>query len=113
MRVASSPDVQVFVDAGSLTKDSTGFIHAWTKTRYTSVQTAVGVGYTTEMTRFVVDCSGAHYGIAGGIFLDATGKVVRQVSVPVGELQPIPVATKIDAVAGAVCAADSEIRHDQ
>jgi hypothetical protein len=113
VRVASSPDVQVFVDTGSLTKDSRGFIHVWTKTRYASVQTDVGVDYTTDMTRFVLDCVDARYGITGGKFLDAAGNVIRQFSGPAGELQPIPVATKIDAVARTVCAADSDTRHGQ
>lgn len=112
-RVASSPEVTAFVDARSLTKDSQGFIHVWAKTLYTSVQTDVGVRYTADMTLFVQDCAGARYGIAGGKFLDASGSVIRQFGGPAGELQPIPVATKIDAVARAVCAANSAFWHGQ
>lgn len=103
VRVASSPDVQVFVDAGSLTKDSRGFVSVWTKTVYASPQTAVGIQYAADMTRFVLDCAGARYGIAGGKFLDARGNVLRQFDEPAGELQPIPRASKIDAVTTAVC----------
>lgn len=103
--VAASPDVQVFVDAGSVTKDSRGLISVWTKTRYASPQTATGIKYAADMTRFVLDCAGARYGIAGGKFLDAQGTVIRQFDEPAGELEPIPVASKIDAVARAVCTA--------
>ncbi|WP_429453836.1 surface-adhesin E family protein [Paraburkholderia sp. WC7.3g] len=105
VRVASSPDEQVFVDAGSLAKDSRGFISVWTKTLYTVPQTAVGIQYAADMTRFVLDCADARYGVVGGKFLDVHGNVLRQFDEPAGELQPIPVATKIDAVAKAICSA--------
>ncbi|SAK92106.1 hypothetical protein AWB75_06509 [Caballeronia catudaia] len=105
VRVASSPDVQVFVDAGSLTKDSRGFVSVWTKTLYASVQTDVGIRYAADMTRFVLDCAGARYGIDGGKFLDDQGHVLGQFDEPAGELQPIPPATKIDAIAKAICTA--------
>src|SRR5260370_12105214 len=108
VRVASSPDVQVFVDAGSLAKDSRGVISVWTKTLYASPQTAVGIQYAADMTLFVLDCAGARYGLAGGKFLDAHGNVLRQFDEPAGELQPIPVATKIDAVAKAICTAGGD-----
>src|SRR5216684_1232722 len=55
VRVASSPDVQVFVDAGSLAQDSRGLISVWTKTLYASPQTTVGIQYAADMTRFVLD----------------------------------------------------------
>ncbi|HDR9762069.1 TPA: hypothetical protein QDC44_006302 [Burkholderia cepacia ATCC 25416] len=101
--VAASPDVQIFVDAGSSTKDSRGIVSVWTKTRYASPQTATGIQYAADMTRFALDCAGARYGITGGKFLDALGKVLRQFDEPAAELEPIPVASKIDAVARAVC----------
>jgi hypothetical protein len=107
--LASSPDVHVYVDAGSLTKDSRGFISVWTKTRYASPQTAAGIQYASDMTRFVLDCAGARYGLAGGKFLDANGNVLRQFDEPAGELQPIPAATKIDAVAKTVCTAGGDV----
>ncbi|UMY33501.1 surface-adhesin E family protein [Burkholderia contaminans] len=111
VRVAASPEVQVFVDAGSLNRDTHGLVNVWTKTRYVSDQTNVGVRYREDMTLFVLDCAGARYGIAGGKFLDASGTVLRQYAGSTGELQPIPVATKIDAVARAVCAADVNIQR--
>lgn len=113
VRVASSPDVEVFVDAGSLAKDSRGCISVWTQTLYASPQTAAGIQYAADMTRFVLDCAGAHYGIAGGKFLDARGNVLRQLDDPAGELQPIPVASKIDAVAKAICTAGGEVWRDR
>jgi hypothetical protein len=106
VRVAASPKVEVFVDAGSLTRSSHGLVSVWTKTRYASVQTDLGLRYTADMTLFVLDCAGALYGIAGGRFFDASGNVLREFAGPTGVLQPIPVETKIDAVARAVCAAD-------
>ncbi|MBC8751303.1 MULTISPECIES: surface-adhesin E family protein [Paraburkholderia] len=108
VRVASSPDVQVFVDAGSLAKDSRGFVSVWTKTLYAVPQTAAGIQYAADMTRFVLDCASARYGLAGGKFLDAHGNVLRQFGEPAGELQPIPVATKIDAIAKAICTAGGD-----
>jgi hypothetical protein len=109
VQVASSPDVQVFVDAGSLTKESRGFISVWTQTLYASQQTAVGIQYAADMTRFVLDCAGVRYGLIGGKFLDARGNVLLQFDEPAGELQPIPVATEIDAVAKAVCTAGGDV----
>jgi hypothetical protein len=103
--VASSPDVQVFADAESLQQDSHGLISVWTKTIYASPQRAVGISYAADMTLFVLDCASHQYGIAGGKYLDAPGNVLRQFREPVGDLQPIPVASKIDAVAKAVCMA--------
>ncbi|CAD6558392.1 hypothetical protein LMG28727_06618 [Paraburkholderia kirstenboschensis] len=108
VRVASSPDVQIFVHAGTLAKDSRGFVSVWTKTVYAVPQTAVGIRYAADMTRFVLDCADARYGVAGGKFLDARGNVLRQFDEPAGELQPIPVATGIDAIAKAVCTVDGE-----
>ncbi|WP_454830191.1 surface-adhesin E family protein [Paraburkholderia xenovorans] len=113
VRVASSPDVQVFVDAGSVAIDSRGFIRVWTKTLYASPQTAAGIQYATDMTLFVLDCAGARYGLAGGKFLDADGNVLGQFKEPPGELQPIPAATKIDAVAKAVCTAGGDVPQDR
>jgi hypothetical protein len=81
------------------------------RTLYASDQTDAGVRYTAAMTLFVLDCAGAHYGINGGRFLDASGNVLRQFTGPIGELQPIPVATKIDAVARAVRAVDVNIQR--
>ena len=111
VRVAASPEVQVFVDAGSLSTEAHGLVSVWTKTRYASEQTDVGVRYTADMTFFVVDCAGARYGIAGGRFLDASGNVLRQFTGPTGELRPIRAATKIDAVARAVRTVDANIRR--
>jgi hypothetical protein len=105
VRVASSPDVQVFVDAGSLKKDAQGLISVWTKTLYASPQTDVGIHYTADMTLFVLDCKNARYGIAGGKFIDAAGKVLSQFGGLAGKLEPIPGSSKIDAVSRAVCAA--------
>ncbi|WP_423760832.1 surface-adhesin E family protein [Burkholderia sp. NLJ2] len=101
--VAASPDMRILVDAGSVTKNSRGVIDLWTKTRYASPQTATGIQYAADMTRFALDCAAARYGITGGKFLDAQGKVLRQFDEPAAELEPIPVASKIDAVARAVC----------
>lgn len=109
-RVASNPDMQFFVDAGSLAKDSRGFISVWTKTRYASPQTAIGIQYPADMTLFVLDCEGARYRIAGGKFLDVHGNVLRQFNEPIGELQPVPVASKIDAVAKDVTAGGDVLR---
>ncbi|MEX3634628.1 surface-adhesin E family protein [Paraburkholderia sp. BR14320] len=111
VRMAASPEVQVFVDVSSLTRDAHGLRSVWTKTRYASEQADVGVRYTADMTLFVLDCAGARYGIAGGRFLDASGNVLRQFTGPTGELQPIRVATKADAVAKAVCAVDVNIQR--
>ncbi|KVW81396.1 surface-adhesin E family protein [Burkholderia ubonensis] len=107
--VAVSPDVQIFVDAGSVTQDSRGFISVWTRTQYASLQTATGIRYAADMTRFVLDCAGERYGITGGKFLDTQSKVLRQFDEPAGELEPIPVASKIGAVARAVCAAGGSV----
>jgi hypothetical protein len=109
VRVALSPDVQVFVDAGSLAKDSRGFVSVWTKTLYASRQTAVGIHYAADMTPFMLDCASAQYDFAGGRFLDARGNVFRQFDEPADELQPIPMASKVDAVAKAVCTAGSDV----
>lgn len=106
VRVAASPEVQVFVDAESLTWDVHGLVNVWAKTLYASDQIDAGVRYIADMTHFVLDCAGARYGIAGGKFIDASGHVLRQFTGPTGELRPIPMATKIDAVARAVCAID-------
>ncbi|MFM0557403.1 hypothetical protein P0D69_41645 [Paraburkholderia sediminicola] len=103
--VASSPDVRVLVDVESLRQDSHGLISVWTKTFYASPQRAIGTQYAADMTLFVLDCSSHQYGIAGGRYLDAPGNVLRQFQEPIGELQPIPAASKIDAVAQAVCTA--------
>ncbi|MEZ0605666.1 surface-adhesin E family protein [Paraburkholderia sp. IW21] len=103
--VAASPDVQVFVDAESLQQESHGLVKVWTKTFYASPQGAVGTQYAADMTLFVLDCASHQYGIAGGRYLDAQGNVLRQFHEPVGELQPVPPASKIDAVAIAVCTA--------
>lgn len=111
VRVAASPDVLVFVDAGSLKKDAHGLIHVWTKTLYSSPQTDVEVHYTEDMTLFVLDCENARYGIAAGKFVDGSGKVLRQFSGATGELEPIPGSSKIDALSRAVCAADRENRQ--
>nr|WP_155637080.1 surface-adhesin E family protein [Burkholderia multivorans] len=97
--------MQIFVDAGSVSKDSLGFISVWTKTHYASPQTATGIRYAADMTRFVLDCAGARYSITGGKFLDTQSKVLRLFDEPARELEPIPVASKIDAVARAVCTA--------
>lgn len=113
VRVASSSDVEIFVDAGSLTKDSHGVISVWTKTRYASPQTAVGIQYAADMTRFVPDCAGAGYGIAGGKFLDAHGNVLWQFNKPAGKLQPVPVASEIDAVARDICTASGDVPRDK
>ncbi|PMS19641.1 hypothetical protein C0Z18_12360 [Trinickia dabaoshanensis] len=110
VRVAASPDVQVFVDAGSLKKDAHGLISVWTKTLYSSPQTDVEVHYTADMTLFVLDCKNARYGIAGGKFLDASGKVLSQFGGSVGKLEPILGSSKIDAVSRAVCGAESDNR---
>ncbi|ERJ40943.1 hypothetical protein QZM64_34530 [Burkholderia cepacia] len=107
MAVAASPDVQILVDAGSVTKGSRGVIYVWTKTRYASPQTATGIEYAADMTRFALDCAGARYGITGGQFLNAQGKVLRQFDEPAAELEPIPVVSNIDAVARTVCTVDS------
>ena len=109
VRVASSPDVQVFVDAGSLAKDSRGLVSVWTKNLYAAPQTAVGIQYAADMTRFVLDCASAHYGIASGKFLDDRGHVLGQFDEPAGELQPIPPATRIDAIAKAICTAGGDV----
>ena len=109
VRVASSPEVQVFVDARSLAKDSRGFISVWTKTRYASPQTAAGIQYAADMTLFVLDCSSSRYGLAGGKFLDAHDDVLKEFNELAVELQPIPVATKIDAVAKAICTAGGDV----
>jgi hypothetical protein len=111
VRVASSPDVQVFVDAGSLAQDSRGLISVWTKTLYASPQTTVGIQYAADMTRFVLDCAGARYAVTGGKYLDVQGNVLRQFNASACELQPIPVATKIDAVAKAICTADGDVER--
>ncbi|MFM0557332.1 hypothetical protein P0D69_41245 [Paraburkholderia sediminicola] len=103
--VASSPEVQVLVDAESLQEEAHGLVSVWTKTFYASPQTAIGIQYAADMTLFVLDCASHRYGIAGGGYLDAPGNVLRQFHEPVGELQPIPAASKIDAVAKAVCTA--------
>jgi hypothetical protein len=103
--VASSPDVQVLVDAESLRQDPNGLISVLTKTFYASPQSAIGTQYAADVTIFVLDCASHQYGITGGRYLDALGNVLRQFSEPVGELQPIPAASKIDAVAKAVCTA--------
>src|SRR5260370_16596832 len=55
VRVASSPDVQVFVDAGSLAKDSRGLISVWTKTVYASPQPTLGIPYAPHITHFLLD----------------------------------------------------------
>jgi hypothetical protein len=109
VRVAASPDEQVFVDAGSLAKDSRGVISVWAKTHYAAPQTAAGIQYAADMARFMLDCAGARYGIASGKFLDADGNVLRQFDEPAGELQPIPMASRIDAVAKAICTADGDV----
>ncbi len=49
--VAASPDVQILVDAGSVTKDSRGVVNVWTKTRYASPQTGTGTGTGFSMQR--------------------------------------------------------------
>ncbi|HHT8903432.1 hypothetical protein KDX27_23255 [Burkholderia cenocepacia] len=59
------------------------------------------------MTRFALNCAGARYSITGAKFLNAQGKVLRQFVEPAAELEPIPVASKIDAVARTVCTVDS------
>jgi len=111
VRVASSPDVQVFVDPGSLTKDSDGLISVWARTLYVTPQSAAGMQYSAGMTFFVLDCVSAHYGLAGGKFFDAQGKMLLEFHGPAGDLQPIPMATKVDAVRKAVCIKGGDARR--
>jgi Surface-adhesin protein E len=104
VRVASSPEVQVSVDTKSVTKEPHGWLGVWTKTVYASSQAAAGVQYSADMTRFVLDCSSLRYGITGGKLLDAHENVLLAFDSPADELQPVPPASKIDAVARTICA---------
>jgi len=58
---------------------------------------------------FALDCAGARDGVVEGKFLDAIGNVLRPFNEQTGELQPTPAASKVDAVAKAICAAGGNV----
>jgi len=70
-----------------------------------------GVQYSVDMTRFVLDYASTRYGIASGKILDAQGNVLRQFNEPADELHRVPSASKVDAVAKAICTVNDAVPH--
>ncbi|WP_027780487.1 hypothetical protein [Paraburkholderia caledonica] len=79
---------------------------------YASVQKEAGVDCTTDVTLFLLDCTGARYG-SKAVSSRRFGQVIGQFSGAAGELRPIPAATRIDAVVKAVCSPYRRVRQGE